>query len=80
MIKLYKRLNERQAIVQENDDYYLVTQSRKYELAEFPEVLVFPCNSQGSVSEWLEVNGERDTTLDQYLPKLLSSERVNLYY
>jgi hypothetical protein len=85
MIELVKRLNERQALVRENKDYYLVTQSKtyvpiyhEYEAPE-PEVLVFPCNPEGVVAEWLEVNGERGATLEEYLPKLLQSNKVNLY-
>ncbi len=90
MIQLIKKLNERQALVKENSSYYLVSQSRKFEVPQNdfftyklippePEVLVFPCDSEGRVSEWAEVNGERGTTLEKYLPKLLSSGKVNLY-
>ena len=85
MIELVKRLNERQALVRENKDYYLVTQSKtyvpiyhEYEAPE-PEVLVFHCNAEGIVANWMEVNGERGATLDEYLPKLLQSNKVNLY-
>ena len=82
MIQLVKKLNERQALVKENDKYYLVSQSK--DLVGLiprpePEVLVFPCDSDGRVSEWAEVNGERGTTLEKYLPKLLNSDKVNLY-
>lgn len=82
MIQLVKKLNERQALVKENDKYYLVSQSR--DLVGLisrlePEVLVFPCNSEGTVTEWAEVNGERSTTLEEFLPKLLNSNKVNLY-
>ena len=90
MIQLVKKLNERQALVKENSSYYLVSQSRKFEAPQNdfftykvilpePEVLVFPCDSDGRVSEWAEVNGERGTTLEKYLPKLLNSGKVNLY-
>jgi len=83
MIELVKRLNERQALVKDNNDYYLVSQSKtfiyfKRNTAE-PEVLVFPCNAEGVVLEWMEVNGERGATLDEFLPKLLQSNKVNLY-
>lgn len=91
MIQLIKKLNERQALVKENNSYYLVSQSREPpkldpqvfgNLASYlaePEVLVFPCDSDGLVSEWNEVNGERGVTLDNFLPKLLNSDKVNLY-
>ena len=85
MIELVKRLNERQALVRENNDYYLVSQSKVYipvfheDQESDPEVLVFPCNAEGVVLEWMEVNGERGATLDEFLPKLLQSNKVNLY-
>ncbi len=85
MVEFVKRLNERQALVKDRGDYYLVTQSKTYipVYHEFekpePEVLVFPCNAEGVVANWLEVNGERGATLDEYLPKLLQSNKVNLY-
>ena len=85
MVEYVKHLNERQALVRENSDYYLVSQSRVYapvfhEYQESdPEVLVFPCNAEGVVLEWMEVNGERGATLDEFLPKLLQSNKVNLY-
>ena len=84
MIELVKRLNERQALVKDNGDYYLVSQSKTFTpvygcQSPEPEVLVFPCNSEGIVVYWMEVNGERGATLDEYLPKLLQSNKVNLY-
>ena len=82
MIQLIKKLNERQALVKENDKYYLVSQSK--DLIGLiprpePEALVFPCNSEGTVTEWSEVNGECGTTLEEFLPKLLNSTKVNLH-
>ncbi len=84
MAELVKRLNERQALVKDNNDYYLVSQSKTFTpvydfKAPEPEVLVFHCNSDGIVANWMEVNGERGTTLEEYLPKLLQSNKVSLY-
>ena len=82
MVEFIKKLNERQALVKENDKYYMVSQSRELVGMVYPpelEVAVFPCSSDGTVTKWFEVNGERGTTLEEFLPKLLKSNKVNLY-
>ncbi len=60
---------------------YHIEYQRKFDGSEDKSTMVisFPCNAEGVVANWLEVNGERGATLDEYLPKLLQSNKVNLY-
>ena len=68
MLKLIKKINEYQAIIKDDAyNYYLVSESRLY--AE--ETLVFPCDNNGYVSVWNEVDGEAGVGIDEFLPKLL---------
>ena len=36
------------------------------------EVLVFPCDAEGNVKEWLEVGGEVGVSLEQYVQEVLA--------
>lgn len=68
MLKLMKKINEYQAIIKDDAyNYYLVSESRLYA----KETLVFPCDDNGYVSQWSEVDGEAGSSIDEFLPKLL---------
>jgi hypothetical protein len=71
MISIFKELNDRQVIVKRGDKYFLVSQSRP-ELQPV-ETLVFPCDEEGKVNDWFEVDGEVGSTISQFLPRLLET-------
>ena len=52
MIKIIKQINERQTLAEREGNYYLISQSREDIVPV--EVLVFPCDKDGNVKEWLE--------------------------
>ena len=69
MIKIIKQINERQTLAEREGNYYLISQSREDIVPV--EVLVFPCDKDGNVKEWLEVGGEVGVPLHQYIQRVL---------
>ena len=51
---------DNQTHVQYNDKYYVVSDNGM-------ETLIFPSNTQGDITNWLEVGGGRGYTLDEVL-------------
>lgn len=70
MVKFIMHLNERQAVVEYQNDFYLVSES-KQESGVPLETLVFQCDENGHVSDWIEVDGEIGTPIKDFLPRLL---------
>jgi len=54
---------ENKAVVLYNNKFYLVSQSSRFGL----ETLIFNSDSQGNVSDWIDVGGENMTTLGEVL-------------
>ena len=54
---------ENKAVVLFKDKFYLVSQSSHLGL----ETLIFNSDSQGNVTDWSDVGGERKTTLGEVL-------------
>ena len=79
MIVVVKHLNERQVLVLDDDgDHYVVSESMT-EVSQYigcKEVLVFPAATNGRISDWSEVDGERGVGLKEFLPKLLERGTV----
>lgn len=71
MIKFIKNLNERQALVKHESRYFLVSESKPDSPVRV-ETLVFECDQNGNVIEWVEVDGEIGTKLADFLPRLLA--------
>ena len=70
MVKLVMHLNERQAVVEYQNDFYLVSES-KADSGVPLETLVFQCDENGRVNDWIEVDGEVGTPMEDFLPSLL---------
>ena len=51
------------AVVKHNGKFYLVSESSKYGL----ETLIFPSDSEGKVTDWIEVGGSRGVFLHEVL-------------
>lgn len=68
MLKLVRKLNERQALIKDDThNYYLVSESALYD----KETLVFPSDDNAYVCSWQEVDGQRGVGIDEFLPRLL---------
>ena len=75
MIKVLKYLQEgRQAVVEENGQIYLVSQSIPMHTPV--ETLVFRSDVEGKVTDWVEVGGEVGCTIDQYLSRCLNEGKI----
>lgn len=74
MIEFVKELNPRQALIRYCNDYYLVTES-KPEFSQL-ETLVFACDEDGHVNDWIEVDGEINVGIKDFLPKLLKKGKL----
>jgi len=70
MIKIIKQLNERQTIINYEKYYYLVSESKK-ESGVPLETLVFQCDENGHINDWIDVDGEVGVGIKEFLPKLL---------
>ena len=70
MVKIVSQLNPRQVIVECSKKYYLVSESKPESKVPL-ETLVFQCNENGHVNDWVEVDGEVGTPIKEYLSKLL---------
>jgi len=71
MYQFVKTLNVRQALLQKNGEHFVAS------FAEVPfsgtEVLVFPADENGEVTDWLEVDGgSHYASLNQFLNENLS--------
>tara|TARA_B100000886_G_C20258406_1_gene421816 strand:+ start:163 stop:393 length:231 start_codon:yes stop_codon:yes gene_type:complete len=51
------------AVVKHNGKFYLVSESNKFGL----ETLIFPSDSEGKVTDWIEVGGSRGVALHEVL-------------
>ena len=51
------------AVVKHNGKFYLVSESSKFGL----ETLIFPSDSEGNVTNWIEVGGSRGVSLHEVL-------------
>ena len=69
MIKIVRELNDRQVVAERDGKHFLISQSREH--IDPVEVLVFPCDAEGNVREWLEVGGEVGVPLHQYIQRVL---------
>jgi len=69
MTELIRAINERQVLVKENEQYFIVSQS--VERIAPVEVLVFPSNEDGEIKSFSEVNGEREIDLPAFLCHIL---------
>ena len=76
MVKLVMHLNPRQAVVEYQNDFYLVSESRAESYIPL-ETLVFPCDENGHVSDWSEVDGELGLGIKDFLPKLLEKGYIH---
>ena len=65
MYQFVKTLNVRQALLQKGSDYYVASFANT---CDGSEVLVFPADENGEVTDWLEVDGGRNyASLNQFL-------------
>lgn len=74
MIKIIKELNDRQKLVEENGNTFVVSQSRP---DHHPvETLVFRANANGKILNFTEVGGEVGVGIDQFLEKCLQEGKI----
>ena len=52
--------NKQKAVIYYNNEFYLVSESPE-------EALIFKCNASGEVSNYYEVGGDKNTTLNEVL-------------
>ena len=71
-VREIKQLNERQILILDKNNYYVVSESN--ETVQPTEVLVFPSDPEGNITCWLEVAGERYITLKPFMEKLFKGE------
>ena len=74
MVKQIKQINDRQILIENDGNYYIVSESKQRQ--EPKEVLVFPANEQGEITKWEEVGGEIGCSLDSYMKRLLESGSI----
>lgn len=75
MIKVIKHLEDgRQVILEEDGKTYLVSQSIPMHTPV--ETLVFPCDEEGKVTDWVEVAGEVGIGIDKYLQRVLEEGKL----
>lgn len=74
MIKVIKQINERQILIEQDGKNFLVSESIPDLVPQ--ETLVFSCDSEGKVSDWVEVGGEVGYGLDTYMKILLESGSI----
>lgn len=53
-----------QALVQHNDNYYVVSHSTR---ASQPETFIFKCDENGIITDWVEVGGTKYAELDEVI-------------
>jgi len=71
MYQFVKTLNVRQALLQKGRDYFVASYANVPPSG--PEVLVFPADENGEVTDWLEVDGgSHYASLNQFLNENLS--------
>ena len=70
MVKIVSQLNSRQYVVECKNKCYLVSESKPNSGVPL-ETLVFASDKNGSVSDWIEVDGEVGTSVNDYLSKLV---------
>ena len=68
MLKIVKRLNERQALLWQDDRYFVVSESIPLMVPK--ETLVFESDNEGKILNWMEVGGEIGIGVDDYLSKI----------
>jgi hypothetical protein len=72
MYNFVKNLNFRQALLQKGDEYFVASFADVS--CSGPEVLVFPADSSGQITDWLEVDGGKGFySLEEFLSGALSS-------
>jgi hypothetical protein len=77
MIKFIKNLNERQSLINYNNRYFLVSESKPNSIVR-TETLVFECDANGKILDWTEVDGEIGVKIGDFLPRLLERGYLNI--
>jgi hypothetical protein len=77
MIKFIKNLNERQSLINYNNRYFLVSESKPNSIVR-TETLVFECDVNGKILDWTEVDGEIGVKIGDFLPRLLERGYLNI--
>lgn len=75
MIEFVKELSPRQVLIRYYNDYYLVSESKPDSFVPL-ETLVFACDEDGEVSDWIEIDGEIGIGIKDFLPKLLKKGKL----
>jgi hypothetical protein len=74
MIKVIKQINEHKVLIENDNKYYVVSESKPDTVPQ--EVLVFPSDQEGVITNWEEVGGEIGCSLDSYMKRLLESGSI----
>lgn len=74
MVKQVRQINYHQILIENDGKYYVVSESISDVVPK--EVLVFPADEQGKITDWLEVGGEIGCSLDSYMKRLLESGSI----
>lgn len=73
-IKIVRKIDSRQVMIECDNKYYVVSESLPGWVPV--ETLVFPCDENGEITNWIEVAGEIGVRLDSYLRSLLDRETL----
>ena len=81
MIRIVEHLSERQVLIHDGGDYFVVSESlpQAQKLSGYSEVLVFRSNENGDVIDYSEVSGKRYVELHEFLPKLILHNKVEFF-
>lgn len=81
MISIVEHLDERQVLIQEGQNYFIVSESSEEAQKHYglSEVLVFPAYPDGEIKEYCEVSGDRPAKIHEFLPKLIRHNKVEFF-
>lgn len=71
-MQIIKQMCERQLLATQNGKFYVISQSRpEFDqiTGDGPEVLIFPSDERGVVTEFVEAGGCRGCTLKEFLER-----------